>query len=198
MTRAEKNDTTRQRLLEVGITLFSRCGYHGTGIKEIVDLAEVPKGSFYNYFKSKEDFGIEIILYHFEDFWQKWHQSLDNKASDSLHALENCFMTLLETHEDCSAKTFFIVALIAAEICETSETCRNIMSKIIDKMCSNLAVNIIKAQQDGYARIDIDAKDMAILFWDAWLGSIIRMKITKDLTPVRQCVTHFFGKLFKV
>ena len=37
--------------------MFMEQGYHGTGIQEVVDKVGIPKGSFYNYFKSKEDFG---------------------------------------------------------------------------------------------------------------------------------------------
>ena len=38
-------------------------GFNHTGIQEILDAADVPKGSFYNYFKNKEDFGLQVIDY---------------------------------------------------------------------------------------------------------------------------------------
>ena len=41
--------------------LLSEQGYHGTGLKEILDQVRVPKGSFYHYFASKEAFTAEII-----------------------------------------------------------------------------------------------------------------------------------------
>jgi len=36
-------------------------GYHGTGLQELVTKVGVPKGSFYNYFPSKEDFSAEVV-----------------------------------------------------------------------------------------------------------------------------------------
>jgi TetR/AcrR family transcriptional repressor of nem operon len=36
-------------------------GYNGTSVKDIVDAAVVPKGSFYNYFPSKESFAVEAL-----------------------------------------------------------------------------------------------------------------------------------------
>ena len=198
MSKPQKTEITRQHLLDVGLTLFSKRGFHGTGIKEIVDQAKVPKGSFYTYFKSKEEFGVEIIKSHSIDFWQKWYECFDNTSADPLDALKNCFVTLLEKYEVLSVKMFCAVALIAAEICETSDLCRTTTATIINDMSSNLAIQIVKAQQKGYARTDTDAQEMAILFWDAWQGSIVRMKIENNSTPVTNCISLFFDKLFRI
>ena len=54
-------ETTRSRILEVGSTIIHQKGFNNTGIQEILDKAGVPKGSFYFYFKSKEDFGLALI-----------------------------------------------------------------------------------------------------------------------------------------
>ena len=43
-------------------------GYHGTGLQEILDAVNIPKGSFYNYFGSKEDFGAEVIQHYIDPF----------------------------------------------------------------------------------------------------------------------------------
>ena len=56
-----KTEATKEKLLDEGVCIFIERGYHGTGIKEVLDSVNVPKGSFYNYFKSKEEFGAEII-----------------------------------------------------------------------------------------------------------------------------------------
>ena len=43
-------------------------GYHGTGLQEILDAVNIPKGSFYNYFWSKENFGAEAIQHYIGPF----------------------------------------------------------------------------------------------------------------------------------
>jgi len=53
---------TRKRIIETGAAIIHRKGFNHTGIQEILNAAKVPKGSFYNYFKSKEDFGLQIKL----------------------------------------------------------------------------------------------------------------------------------------
>ena len=57
MSKSNKKEFNRESLLNEGVALFMGQGYHGTGLQEILDAVNVPKGSFYNYFDSKEDFG---------------------------------------------------------------------------------------------------------------------------------------------
>ena len=190
-------DSTRVRLLEVGLSLFAKKGYHGTGMKEIVETANVPKGSFYNYFKSKEEFGIEIVRWHSADFWEKWHDIMDANSSDPLQALKNCFEAMLERHFDCAVNTFSVVAHIATEICESSPDSRVSMKVLFENMRENLAVYIRKAQKLDLARCDVDANELASLFWDAWSGSIIRMKMENKADAITQCVSIFFDRFLK-
>jgi TetR/AcrR family transcriptional regulator, transcriptional repressor for nem operon len=197
MSRANKSDTTRQILLDIGLRLFSVRGYHGTGIKEIVDAANVPKGSFYNYFKSKEDFGIEIIREHSKKFWQIWNEVFDTNDADPLNALCNCFEIMIESYSECSISSFSAVSLIASEICQSSDVCRNAMLSIIDEMSSRLAEQLNKAQIIGVARSDIDSNEMASLFWDAWMGTLVHMKIINSHEPARLCAHLFLNKIFR-
>src|SRR5258708_12814410 len=59
------NPETRSRLLEKGGDLVSTRGFNATGVQEITAAAGVPKGSFYNYFDSKEAFAVEILT----EYW---------------------------------------------------------------------------------------------------------------------------------
>jgi TetR/AcrR family transcriptional repressor of nem operon len=61
--KSMKTDT-KTRILKAGARLVHTKGYLGTGIQEIAEAAKIPKGSFYFYFKSKEDFGLALIDYY--------------------------------------------------------------------------------------------------------------------------------------
>ena len=52
---------TREKLIQSGILAIHTSGYGGTSIQSIVEMADVPKGSFYNFFPSKEAFAAEVI-----------------------------------------------------------------------------------------------------------------------------------------
>lgn len=197
MSRPKNPEAIRNRLLDVGLTAFAKRGYHGTGIKEIVDAAQIPKGSFYNYFKSKEEFGLAIVLRHSEEFWQKWHQSIDLTVANPLTALRLCFEIMLTDHLCCAVNTCSVVAHLAGEICESSTVCRTTMSSVVHQWSENLAVVIRQAQQTGSIRQDVDAHQLATLFWDAWLGAMQRMKMHDSVQPLNQLIELMFTSILK-
>jgi TetR/AcrR family transcriptional repressor of lmrAB and yxaGH operons len=53
---------TRERLLDAAVDLLQRQGYHGTGLNELLERSEAPRGSLYHYFPGgKEQIGAEAI-----------------------------------------------------------------------------------------------------------------------------------------
>src|ERR1700680_3017685 len=51
----------RERIIEAALDRFHTLGFNACGVQEIVDHAGIPKGSFYNYFKSKELLAVEVL-----------------------------------------------------------------------------------------------------------------------------------------
>ena len=54
----------QKQIIEASIELFAKKGYHATSVQEIVDEANIAKGSFYNYFESKEDLILSMYDYY--------------------------------------------------------------------------------------------------------------------------------------
>ncbi len=63
-------EVTKTALLEAGCRIMREKGYSNTGIQEVLGSTGVPKGSFYYYFDSKEDFALQIID-HFDKHVQR-------------------------------------------------------------------------------------------------------------------------------
>ena len=64
--RERKKLETRQGLLEAALTLFREKGYRATTVEEITDRADVAKGTFFNYFPSKEALLGELAVWRVE------------------------------------------------------------------------------------------------------------------------------------
>ena len=60
----KKGEESRQRLIECAAELFWKNGYSSTGISEILKQTGLPKGSFYFYFKSKDDLAAAVTEYY--------------------------------------------------------------------------------------------------------------------------------------
>jgi TetR/AcrR family transcriptional repressor of nem operon len=76
---------TRARILATARHLFHGRSYADVGVKEICDLAAVPKGSFYHFFPSKRDLALAVI----DDMAGEWAHGFVAEAFDpSLPPLE--------------------------------------------------------------------------------------------------------------
>ena len=60
----KKGEESRQRLIECAAELFWKNGYSATGISEILKQTGLPKGSFFFYFKSKDDLATAVTEYY--------------------------------------------------------------------------------------------------------------------------------------
>src|SRR4030095_10525656 len=56
--------TTKERILDAAEDLMLAKSFHSVGLNEILSAVKVPKGSFYHYFPSKEQFGVELIRHY--------------------------------------------------------------------------------------------------------------------------------------
>jgi AcrR family transcriptional regulator len=64
--RERKKLETRQSLLEASLVLFREKGYSATTVEEITERADVAKGTFFNYFASKEALLDEVSVWSIE------------------------------------------------------------------------------------------------------------------------------------
>ena len=60
----KKTEIKKRKVIEESAKLFYFNGYVNTGLKEILEVCNIPKGSFYYYFKNKDDLLIHVIDYH--------------------------------------------------------------------------------------------------------------------------------------
>ena len=184
------------KLLETGLSLLEQKGFNATGIQEIATIAGIPKGSFYNYFASKEEFGVEIIRFYTETHMEQWENLLEAEDNgDSYRALSTVFVQLAAKYECANPKKGCLLGNLAGEISEASEECRVALGVAVCEFKNILAQRLLTGQQSGKVRTDVSAERLADLVWDAWQGSLLRMKIEKSAEPVRNTLEVLFKKM---
>lgn len=181
---ADKTDIPR-RLAEAGYLLFTRFGYNATGIQQITDQAGVPKGSFYNHFDSKDAFAAQIIRNYAAWVDQAWAQCQADAPPDALGAIRHTFARFIAHHGHTQCQGC-LVGNFAAEVAESSANCRAVLQACMDAWRVRLAELIARAQEEGSVRHDVDAALLSALFWDAWEGALLRMKIAQSTAPLQQ------------
>src|SRR5258705_11406363 len=51
----------RELLITTGLRLIHEKGYEGTSVRDIASAAGVPLGSFTNHFRTKGEFGLQVV-----------------------------------------------------------------------------------------------------------------------------------------
>ncbi|OLO38878.1 TetR family transcriptional regulator [Alkalihalophilus pseudofirmus] len=99
----------KEKIFEKSIELFGQKGFNETSIQHIVDALGVTKGTFYYYFKSKEEILLGIHLSFIDDLLDKQHQIMkDENASCEQKLYEIVFMLIKNIESQAqSARVFF-------------------------------------------------------------------------------------------
>ena len=104
---AKKNKKTE--ILEKGAEIIYKKGFNNTGINEILEASGVPKGSFYFYFRNKEDFGLQLIDHFLVRFLVSAQDHLLNTNKSYLESLRSFFDDFLEFFVKAYFKKFTIL-----------------------------------------------------------------------------------------
>ena len=175
----------RQHILCAGLNVMRAHGYNGTGVKDIVDAAGVPKGSFYNYFASKEAFAIEALQQVAEGNLSQMRQLLGVGSKSALQCLTGFFQTNidhLKRTEQFQSGCF--IGNICQEMSGVNEAIRRAAGDLIAQYEQIFADCLNKALVQGELSAEIDADAMAVFLFSAWEGALMRMKTTRTAKPL--------------
>jgi TetR/AcrR family transcriptional repressor of nem operon len=187
----------REKLLDQGVALLMEQGYHGTGLQELVQSVGVPKGSFYNYFPSKEAFGAEVVKHYVDPFIKQLDTHLQRKDVCAEVALRAYFEELIEETERRDFKGGCLLGNLIGEIGDTSDLCQTSLRGAVHRYRDKLREGIARAQREGSFRTDMEAKEMADFLVNVWQGALLRMKIERSVRPLTQFCDMLLGGYFK-
>lgn len=199
MNRPRRSEHTREALIEAGIEQLSEHGYHGTGIKQILDEVNVPKGSFYNFFVSKEAFVAEVIRHYSRNLLSQLSEFMEGeaKALTPIEQLRSIYRYSLKQYASHEFKKSCLVGSIATEISSESEMCRLELERAMKKWLTFFSAIFAEAQAQQLVRDDISPTDMASVYWAVWEGALIKMKMSADTKPVKKIMELMIETLLK-
>jgi TetR/AcrR family transcriptional repressor of nem operon len=187
----------RQKLLEHGVMLLMDQGYHGTGLQELVQSVGVPKGSFYNYFVSKEAFSAEVVRHYIEPFINRLDFHLGKKGTTAEKALKAYFKELIDDTEQKNFKGGCLLGNLIGEIGETDDLCQIALKEAVHRYRDALKEAIARGQKDGSFRNDLSATQMADVLVNFWQGALLRMKVERSVRPLTQFCDLMLNHYFK-
>ena len=197
MAKVNKKQIKREKMLDQGVTLLMTKGYHGTGVQEILDVSQIPKGSFYSYFGSKEEFCAEVINHYIEPLVIQLENHLQNPHLSGMEILNNHLNELISSIKKTKFERGCLLGNLMGELGNSSDVCRLALQTAVNRYRDLIKRGIIKGQKEGQIRTDISAKILADLLVNNWQGALLRMKIEKSVVPLQICFDSMLNGYFK-
>jgi TetR/AcrR family transcriptional repressor of nem operon len=158
---------------------------------------QIPKGSFYNYFGSKENFAAEIIEHYIVPYLAQLQSYLAQPEGNALGALELYLQESIVELERTNFKGGCLLGNLMGEMGETSEVCRMALQSSLNRYRDVWELGLSRAQNEGTIRADKSARELADLWVNAWQGALLRMKVEQSVDPLKQCYHELLGSFFK-
>jgi TetR/AcrR family transcriptional repressor of nem operon len=179
---------TRHAIVESGTKLFIERGFNACSVQDITQGAGVPKGSFYNHFKTKEALATEILIEYGKGATDR--SILTNPDMPALTRLKKHFAALNAYFSRCNDGC--LVGKFMAEVSGDTPKIRQGLKSVLDLWGEQISSAISDGQKQGTIRKDLDADELAAFLIDAYEGTILRMRVEKSPRALKSFVNIVF------
>ena len=187
--------TTREHLLEVGLRQLRSTGYTATGVKEILALANVPKGSFYHYFPSKEAFVAELLDRYANQEVERLQRILGDTSIAPLKRLRLYFEELLAVYGRKGEGTGCLMGSMSLEVGDHIPKLQQKLHTIYTSWQSDIAGVLRQAVTAGELPASTQPDALAEFILNSYQGALVRMKGDQSERP-QENFLHFIFEVF--
>lgn len=192
----EKKDT-KAEIIAKGTEMISLYGYNATGIDAVLKQVRVPKGSFYHYFSSKEEFGLAVINRFAERYALRLDIFLNDVEVTPLNRIRNYLESGLTRFNQNHCTKGCLIGNLGQELADQNERFRSRLDEIFQSWNERFATCLREAQSSGELSHDLDAGVIAGFILSGWEGSVLRAKVKKSTQPMRDFIDTIFSTTLK-
>ncbi|HSN22123.1 MAG TPA: TetR family transcriptional regulator C-terminal domain-containing protein [Usitatibacter sp.] len=182
----------RERLLRQGMAMLLRHGYHDLGVNALLEATSTPKGSFYHYFKSKEQFGLEAIDLYMAEAHAGLDMCLNDRKRKPLARVRR-FFELTEEKYRTEGYLGCLLGGLGQELSGVSDAFRRKVEECFTSIGARIAACLQLAVDSGELPKGTDTQRMATLLINCWEGAALRCRLLRDPAPLRQMLDFYFS-----
>jgi TetR/AcrR family transcriptional regulator, transcriptional repressor for nem operon len=196
MARIMKTDT-KQKILETGAELIHLKGFNHTGLQEILKTAGVPKGSFYNYFRNKEDFGLQVIDYFAGYYAFMSRPILEDPSLSPLEKISRLLEWFIEFFKSKDYAYGCPIGNLTQEMGDLSPAFRDKLRSALDILVDSYSGVLAQAQNEGEISRNLDVRETARFLVSSWHGALMHMKVMKGPEPLENHKRFIFHNVLR-
>lgn len=190
-------EDTKQKLIKAGAEIMHLKGFNNTGLKEVLDRTGIPKGSFYNFFRSKEDFGLQIIDYYVGLFLDIFAQFLSDQKHPPLERIRLLFAWLMAYFKSADYTLGCPLGNFAQEMGDINPAFQAKLKSAFDAMADLFAAVLREARRSKALPGTLDVRETSRFIVSSWEGAVMLMKVTKSTEPLEAHARFIFEYIFK-
>ncbi len=186
-----------KRILDLGIRGISQKGYHHLGLKQLLDTAGIPKGSFYYYFDSKEDFAQKVVLRYSRNIVEHLKLFLLDKSKSPTERFLTLFDERLNAYAECAYKEGCLMGDLSNELAGQINSMQILLEKEFSAWEEVISQCITEGQKLGEFNQNLTADELANFILNSWEGALTRMKASRSKEPFELFVKYTMNLVLK-
>ena len=191
--------SVRDQLIESAVEVFHARGFNGCSVQDIVETAGVPKGSFYNHFKSKEALGVEVVRAYTRlvaaYVAEAGAGEIFSGDRTPLERIRAYFEAVIEQNVSCGVRKGCLLGNFATELAPHSTEIANAVTDALDNWSAAVARALAQAQEAGELSKDADIEALGRYLVDGYEGAAARAKLIGDRAPMDEFIRTTFDFL---
>ncbi|MDB5409044.1 MAG: transcriptional regulator, TetR family [Rhodospirillales bacterium] len=189
--------SNRDKILTEGLRVVHERGYAGASVRDIVQAAGVPQGSFTNHFASKEAFGLEIIELYFANSCEVIRETLRNDALPPLRRLDAYIEASKSRLNRDSMRNGCLFGNFTAEASDHSAIIRERLVEIFAEIQESIAYCLRAAVAAGEVPATIDCDEVAGFVVSSLQGANLLAKAQRSPVPVERFKRILFSMVLR-
>ena len=190
-TRIRDGRSSRGAILDAATRLMLIRGYHATSLDDVLSESAVGKGTFYHYFKSKEDLGYAILELVIGAFIERTVAPCFSDPAVKPVTQIRCFLDrVVETQRERNCVGGCPLGNLASELSDVHEGFRGRLAGVFSVWRERLTQTLHEAQRLGQVSPDCRPGAVAHFLVASLEGAILMTKVTKDIAVMEQCVAE--------
>ena len=187
--RPRDGKQTRDAIVAAAKRLMQIKGYHATSLDDVLSESGAGKGTFYHYFRSKEDLGHAILDEIITSFIAQTLEPCFSDAGKRPLAQIRCFLErVVEIQRACNCVGGCPLGNLASELSDVHEGFRAKLADVFSAWRARLTVALDEAQRRGDVGAECRPSAVAHFLVASLEGAILMAKVSKDIGVMEQCV----------
>ena len=186
----------REKLLNVGMQVVHERGFAGASVRDIVQAAGVPQGSFTNHFASKEAFGLEVIALYLAQEAVRMRATLGDADRSPLARLR-AYIAAAGSARGDDLRNGCLLGNFTAESNECGEAIRARLADAFETVRGAIAHCLREAVADGLLPASADCDELASFTLASLQGALLLAKAERSATPVERFEKVLFDRVLR-